>query len=278
MAKAAQKQRRDGIPETTATGGQEVSKVERGRYEQGQARAPRTDANRTRNGKNPPKGESKGRKAPSLNSELVEDMTALRMGKARLVSKNKNKPSKLKEVILHDKVNDDGDDDTKGSEGRNVPEITVRHYVHQYLSPELDALVQDVLEDLHRYQERAKENPAKFKKRKRFVTGLREVSSGGLDERVVEIVDEASMGGGSSAPAKSKLDTDRQAVPVVFALSKNRLGKACGKPVRQCAVGLLSVEGAERKWKQITEMTEELRRKWLEERLLRPTNSITEVT
>ncbi|KAF4689690.1 SIS binding protein [Perkinsus olseni] len=131
MAKAAQKQRRDGIPETTATGGQKISKVERGRYEQGQARAPRTDANRTRNGKNPPKGESKGRKAPSLNSELVEDMTALRMGKARLVSKNKNKPSKLKEVILRDKVNDDGDDDTKGSDGRNVPEITVRHYVHQ---------------------------------------------------------------------------------------------------------------------------------------------------
>ncbi|KAF4699269.1 SIS binding protein [Perkinsus olseni] len=320
MAKAAQKQRRDGIPETITTEGQEGSKVERGRYEQRQARAPRTDANRTRKGKNPPKGESKGRKAPSLNSELVEDMTALRMGKARLVSKNKNKPSKLKEVILHDKVNDDGDDDTKSSDGRNVPEITVRHYVHQtgggisyciyhsdlrsmfktYLSPELDALVQDMLEDLHRYQERAKENPAKFKKRKRFVTGLREVSralrlgklkgvivapnmhssesSGGLDERVVEIVDEASMGGGSSAPAKSKLDTDRQAVPVVFALSKNRLGKACGKPVRQCAVGLLSVEGAERKWKQITEMTEELRRKWLEERLLRPPTSITEVT
>ncbi|KAF4651397.1 SIS binding protein [Perkinsus olseni] len=300
MAKAAQKQRRDGIPETITTGGPEVSKVERGRYEQGQTRAPRTDANRTRNGKNPPKGESKGRKAPSLNSELVEDMTALRMGKARLVSKNKNKPSKLKEVILHDKVNDDGDDDTKSSDGRNVPEITVRHYVHQYLSPELDALVQDMLEDLHRYQERAKENPAKFKKRKRFVTGLREVSralrlgklkgvivapnmhssesSGGLDERVVEIVDEASMGGGSSAPAKNKLDTDRQAVPVVFALSKNRLGKACGKPVRQCAVGLLSVEGAERKWKQITEMTEDLRRKWLEERLLRPPISITEVT
>lgn len=53
--------------------------------------------------------------------------------------------------------------------------FSIESYI-RFLSPELDVLVQDMLEDLHRYQERAKENPAKFKKRKRFVTGLREVS------------------------------------------------------------------------------------------------------
>ncbi|EER12930.1 hypothetical protein Pmar_PMAR000666 [Perkinsus marinus ATCC 50983] len=104
-------------------------------------------------------------------------------------------------------------------------------------------------------------------------------SSGGLDDHVVEIVDEASLGGGSSSLAKNKLlDSDRPAVPVVFALSKNRLGKACGKPVRQCAVGLLSVEGAERKWKQIIEMTEMLRRKWLEERLTSASVDVVDTT
>ncbi|KAF4658234.1 SIS binding protein [Perkinsus chesapeaki] len=238
---------------------------------------------------------NRGPAPPQLKSELVEDMTALRMGKTRLVSKNKNKPSKLKEVIMHDQTNEE-------PEGNGVPEISVRHYVHQYLSPELDSLVLSMLEDLCRYQERAKENPAKFKKRKRFVTGLREVeralrlgklqgiivapnmhsseSSGGLDEHVVGVVEEASMGGGrSSATASSrnggnKISPDRPPVPVVFALSKNRLGKACGKPVRQCAVGLLSVEGAESKWKQVTKMAEELRSRWLEDRLAQPAEAV----
>lgn len=77
-----------------------------------------------------------GRKGPQLNSELVDDMTALRMGKTRLVSKNKNKPSKLKEVILHDKIIENDDDDgiaenSNEVNGSTLPEITVRHYVHQ---------------------------------------------------------------------------------------------------------------------------------------------------
>eukprot|EP00903_Cladosiphon_okamuranus_P007835 g7580.t1 len=131
-------------------------------------------------------------------------------------------------------------------------------YVSQSPDKEVDDLVFEMLQLLFKFQERARlADPAKSKTRRRIVMGLREVlrgikakkvrllivapnvdgvgGEGGLDEKVVEIIDVAREG----------------ETPVVFALSKRRIGKALGKTIKVSAVGVYSFDGAHEQHKQL---------------------------
>ncbi|CAM9934265.1 unnamed protein product, partial [Discosporangium mesarthrocarpum] len=99
--------------------------------------------------------------------------------------------------------------------------------------------------------------PLKAKIRRRLVFGLHEVmrgvkakklkllvvapnidaggGEGGLDEKVRDIVSEARGAG----------------IPLVFGLSKRRLGKALGKSIKVSTVGVYNFDGAEDLWKQV---------------------------
>lgn len=148
--------------------------------------------------------------------------------------------------------------------------IEVRHYVHQNLSADLDAKVKEMLGELVRFQERAREkDPLKFAKLKRFCIGLREVAravqrgkakclvvapnlevcetEGGLDDTVEDLVEACR-------------DND---VPVIFALSRNRLGKALSKNIRLSCIAVLSAEGAHQQFKECIKLTEDLRKQWV---------------
>merc|ERR1712113_1236728 len=72
-------------------------------------------------------------------------------------------------------------------------------------------------------------------------------AEGGLDDTVEDLIDAAR-------------END---IPVIFALSRNRMGKALGKNIRLSIVCLLSTEGAHPQFKEIVKMTDELRRQWV---------------
>ncbi|CAB1118304.1 unnamed protein product [Ectocarpus sp. CCAP 1310/34] len=131
-------------------------------------------------------------------------------------------------------------------------------YVHQPPDKEANDLVFEMLQLLFKFQERARlSDPAKAKTRRRLVIGLREVlrgvkakkvrllivapnvdavgGEGGLDDKVVEIIDKAR----------------EEETPVVFALSKRKIGKALGKTIKVSAVGVYSFDGANEQQKQL---------------------------
>ncbi|CAM9975610.1 unnamed protein product [Ectocarpus sp. 6 AP-2014] len=131
-------------------------------------------------------------------------------------------------------------------------------YVNQPPDKEVNDLVFEMLQLLFKFQERARlSDPSKAKTRRRLVIGLREVlrgvkakkvrllivapnvdavgGEGGLDDKVVEVIDKA-----------------REAeIPVVFALSKRKIGKALRKTIKVSAVGVYSFDGANEQQKQL---------------------------
>eukprot|EP00928_Gymnodinium_smaydae_P089372 TRINITY_DN73347_c0_g1_i1.p1 TRINITY_DN73347_c0_g1~~TRINITY_DN73347_c0_g1_i1.p1 ORF type:complete len:584 (-),score=134.37 TRINITY_DN73347_c0_g1_i1:81-1832(-) len=155
-----------------------------------------------------------------------------------------------------------------------APELVVRHYVHQVLSDDMDEKVKFVLSKLVQFQDRAKEkDPAKFAKNKRYCVGMREGSraiakgkarclilapnlevctgEGGLDDQIDNLVELCH----------------EHDVPVIFALSRNRIGKALGRNVRQSVVTVLSAEGVHQEFKAMIKYAEELRRIWVMQRM-----------
>mmetsp|Transcript_25875 Transcript_25875/g.85226 ORF Transcript_25875/g.85226 Transcript_25875/m.85226 type:complete len:455 (-) Transcript_25875:34-1398(-) len=150
-------------------------------------------------------------------------------------------------------------------EGRKNQTL-IREYCDQKLSEDLNKTVFNFLSKLNAFQERMKErDPLKAKMKRRVSSGLREVyrsvriqeaklvviapniesspSEGGLDDRVEEII----------KAAKSK------GIPIVFALSRNRLGKALGKSMRMSAASVHNVDGVHEMYKEILSTTMELR-------------------
>lgn len=162
-------------------------------------------------------------------------------------------------------------------------DLEVRHYVHQELSDELDERVKFILSELVRFQDRAKEqNAMKYAKLKRYCVGLREAKraiarnkckglivapnlevsnlEGGLDDTVEDVIEEAR---------------DNE-IPVIFALSRNRIGKAMGKNIRLSVVALHSVEGVHQQFREAAKLAEDLRRRWVMRQMAHATSEYAE--
>jgi len=149
-------------------------------------------------------------------------------------------------------------------------DFEVRHYVHQVLSEELDEKVKLMLSELVRFQERAKErDPLKFAKLKRYCVGMREarrsITRGKVKCLIMAPNLEASTAeGGLDDCVDDLIETARECeVPVVFALSRNRMGKALGKNIRMSIVALLSAEGVHQQFREVLKITDDLRRQWV---------------
>eukprot|EP00397_Hematodinium_sp_SG-2012_P036405 GEMP01039301.1.p1 GENE.GEMP01039301.1~~GEMP01039301.1.p1 ORF type:complete len:206 (+),score=44.24 GEMP01039301.1:707-1324(+) len=150
-------------------------------------------------------------------------------------------------------------------------ELQVRHYVHTHLDPSIDEKVRSMLTELTRFQLRLRaENAIKFKKMKRYCIGFKEIrralNRNKLKGLIVAPNLQASDIAGSldDVVMGTAAECREKDVPVIFALSRNRLGKALGREgTRLNAIGLLSVDGQNIEWKQICRQAVELRNRWI---------------
>jgi selenocysteine insertion sequence-binding protein 2 len=195
-------------------------------------------------------------KQEELNNENVLDSR-----------KKKKKLTKMKKVILIEKgkleiPKEEGEEeeeekDEKKEETEEEKQLTIelskfvnrqesiyqtknqKSYVNQLLSPELDCVVVELFQKLTKFQTKLKQTqPLKYKSKKRYVVGLREVeraiksnrlraifispnidkiiSPGGLDETIIEILNYAY----------------ENRVGVVFCLNTRKMGKSIGKNIK----------------------------------------------
>ena len=169
-----------------------------------------------------------------LPAEL--DPGSVRFGKQRLVKKRK--PSKLKAAVL--------------AEETETPRSPVVISAPAPESP--GGLLQKILADLARFQRRAKEeNPLKAAKAQRLVFGLREISRElECQKPPIAVIPACNIIDAPVLTELGNLEISCKARGVLFLsgiLSRNQLGRAAGKTVRQTAVAIVSIEGANQTWK-----------------------------
>lgn len=171
----------------------------------------------------------------------------------------------------------------KGEKKTATADLEVRHYVHQELSDELDEKVKFVLGELVRFQERAKEqNAMKYAKLKRFCVGLREAKRAITRKKCKGLVvapnlEVSTLEGGLDDTVEELIELAREnEVPVIFALSRNRIGKALGKSIRLSIVALHSVDGVHQQFKELVKLAEELRRRWVLRQMSHATSEFAE--
>eukprot|EP00416_Gambierdiscus_australes_P016919 CAMPEP_0171061596 /NCGR_PEP_ID=MMETSP0766_2-20121228/4539_1 /TAXON_ID=439317 /ORGANISM="Gambierdiscus australes, Strain CAWD 149" /LENGTH=374 /DNA_ID=CAMNT_0011517299 /DNA_START=143 /DNA_END=1267 /DNA_ORIENTATION=- len=162
-------------------------------------------------------------------------------------------------------------------------DLEVRHYVHQVLSDELDEKVKLMLNELARFQERAKErDPLKYAKLKRFCVGMREAKRSVARNKAKCLIlapnlEVSTAEGGLDETVEDLIEVAREAeVPVVFALSRNRIGKALGKNIRLSIVAVLSAEGVHQQFKEVLRITDDLRRQWVLRQMSQVTSEYAE--
>jgi ribosomal protein L7Ae-like RNA K-turn-binding protein len=166
-----------------------------------------------------------------------------------------------------------------------IPVAELRSYCKQLITPELNAAVTALLQKLKFFQDRLKAQDAvKAKMRRRFVLGLREVrrgvlarkvkcvimtpniekveAHGGLDSFITQIITECEK---DREDGDEDIEIDK--IPLVFALTRNKLGKALGKPMTLSVVGLYDVNGAFEEYKEVLKLAAEGRSAWLAETL-----------
>eukprot|EP00930_Biecheleria_cincta_P002869 TRINITY_DN103849_c0_g1_i1.p1 TRINITY_DN103849_c0_g1~~TRINITY_DN103849_c0_g1_i1.p1 ORF type:complete len:542 (+),score=176.53 TRINITY_DN103849_c0_g1_i1:56-1681(+) len=235
--------------------------------------------------------ESGGAKEPELAAVEEEEPEELPLTEAierlRNLQQEAKKPRVAAPAKGENTTADGGDRPADDAKTKQPPppraDLEVRHYVHQELSDELDERVKFILSELVRFQDRAKEqNAMKYAKLKRYCVGLREARraiarnkckglivapnlevsnlEGGLDDTVEDVIEEAR---------------DNE-IPVIFALSRNRIGKAMGKNIRLSVVALHSVEGVHQQFREVVKLAEELRRRWVMRQMAHATSEYAE--
>ncbi|CAL4076709.1 unnamed protein product [Meganyctiphanes norvegica] len=134
-----------------------------------------------------------------------------------------------------------------------------REYCNHVLTPELDSKAQALIEALVRFQERQYlKDPVKARIRRRYVCGLKEAiklmgkmscilvapditrskGPGALDERVEQVLSRAR----------------ESAVPVIFVLSKRKLGKISRKKGTVSCFGIINYQGAQDFFNEMMEL------------------------
>lgn len=186
-------------------------------------------------------------------------------------------------------------------------------YVDQIITPELNATAEALLRRLLEWQERVRQtDPANFKRKRRLVSGLREVEKavktrraklvllapniasieepeepaaaaaaaaeaegaaggvqGGADSAgaaagvAVGSQGASGGGGGAESPATALVSLAREReVPLVFALSRQRMGKVLGQRKRASAFAVLDANGVFEELRSLLAMAEEGRQQW----------------
>eukprot|EP01080_Neovahlkampfia_damariscottae_P006333 gene6333-10340_t len=145
----------------------------------------------------------------------------------------------------------------------------VREYVNQLLSPELDETVIELLKKLTKFQTKLKNTqPLKYKSKKRYVIGLREVERAIKSKRIRSIIiapniDKIVSPGGLDEVVIDLLNLAYEnRVGVVFALNIRKMGKSIGKTIKISVIGIISAEGAIDDFRKMLRLSQELKEAW----------------
>ncbi|KAK9858850.1 hypothetical protein WJX84_009351 [Apatococcus fuscideae] len=148
-----------------------------------------------------------------------------------------------------------------------------RTYCCQVITAELNQVVVELLQSLLYWQERARAlNPAKAKQKKRLVSGLREVAKAVKSRRarviiVAPNIEHIQTEGGLDDLLTSILSQAGElGVPVVFALSRKKLGQVFGCRKKMSAIAVLDFSSAEGMYNRMTSLAAAGREDWQQHR------------
>ena len=129
-------------------------------------------------------------------------------------------------------------------------------YADQIISSETNVATASCVSELKRFQDRAYHQDAvKAKMRRRLVFGLREVAKAVQLKKAKAVVvapniEEVGLEGGLDDVVAAIIDAARgNGTPIVFALTRNRLGQIVGKRLRISALAVLDQSGADEQFK-----------------------------
>ncbi|XP_047143268.1 selenocysteine insertion sequence-binding protein 2-like isoform X2 [Hydra vulgaris] len=135
-----------------------------------------------------------------------------------------------------------------------------REYCNHLLSDEINNLTQSLLLDLIKYQDRVyHENRTKFKQKRRYVLGLREVLKHLKVKKLKAIIvapniERISCEGGIDDYLTNILSLcNEDSIPVIFAMNRHTLGKTMKKNAPASVVGIFSYDGAQSESKMNTD-------------------------
>jgi ribosomal protein L7Ae-like RNA K-turn-binding protein len=154
-----------------------------------------------------------------------------------------------------------GMDITGGSDARTIKVLighphpagnfAINTYVDQDMSPELDAIVSEMISTACFYQERQRmDDSRKGAVKRRLLIGLREVLKACKNGKARAVVVAPNLEKTSTEDSISDVvveiiracTTAEPAIPVIFALSRRKLGAALGKSLKASVVAFLSFE------------------------------------
>ena len=150
-----------------------------------------------------------------------------------------------------------GNDPKKGSTQHTFvgADAEIR-YADQIISSETNVATASCISELKRFQDRAYHQDAvKAKMRRRLVFGLREVAKAVQLKKAKAVVvapniEEVGLEGGLDDVVAAIIDAAQQnGTPIVFALTRNRLGQIVGKRLRISALAVLDQSGADEQFK-----------------------------
>lgn len=145
----------------------------------------------------------------------------------------------------------------------------IRTYVMQDLSFELDQTVGMLLLRLQRFTDQHRRFNQETTVQRRFVIGLKEVArrtkQGRVDCLIVapDIEEDADTGGLDDRMRELLASAYQNSIPVIFALSRARLGRALGKSLHISVLGVLDTTGAKEFMAQSIKLSSDFRQAWL---------------
>jgi len=145
-------------------------------------------------------------------------------------------------------------------------------YVDQIITDDLNSLTQNFVAQLIVWQERIKQiDPKNARKKRRLVAGIREASKFAKIGKLVLVIMAPNIQPlTASSPPKYPIDeliaTCRQhGVPIVFALSRKKMGKLLGQRKSVSLFAILDASGAEQDFHMLVQTGEKLRSQFKKE-------------
>ncbi|GBG61770.1 hypothetical protein CBR_g23730 [Chara braunii] len=148
------------------------------------------------------------------------------------------------------------------------PDVTIR-YCKQIISKELNDVCIAVLKELQRLQERMQlRDPVKARSKRRYVIGFREAAIAVKLKRAKAVIvspniEEITSEGGLDCKLASILEqAASHEIPVVFALTRGKIGKVFGKRVRMSIVAICDYDGVNEAFKRMVSIAKQGQEEW----------------
>jgi ribosomal protein L7Ae-like RNA K-turn-binding protein len=145
----------------------------------------------------------------------------------------------------------------------------VKRHCKQMWRKEIDSRVEAMLKELHRLDARAKErDPLKAAQKRRYVSGLKQVWKLLRVTKIKCVLVPANIEANEAAGGLDDLLDDilgqcyEQHVPIVFTMTRVKLGKALGLKNTASCVGLLDYSGCGDDYKQLLNLVKEAQEEW----------------